>query len=312
MKSLNRKTGFIAKENRRSFYTFIALWIIGFALFQVIPIFWGFRVSLTNRMAFSLVIKNVGLKNYIRAFSDTKVMVSIAQTFYYSLANTFIQVVLGLFLALLLEKRMRGHSIFRVMFYLPYVIPIVATGWIFRIFLDKNVGTLNLILTNLGLIEQKISWLGSYPLLSVLSANFWRVGWSLLIFLGGLSTIPHDLYDSAEVDGANYLKRVRIITIPFLSPFIAFQLVISFIYGMQMFIMPFILNPTPMRGGQLTSFDPPQETFFILARGYSIIFNDSRLAYGFAVLWINFLIVLIFSLIYTRLIKRYTYSEIEG
>ncbi len=93
---------------------------------------------------------------------------------------------------------------------------------------------------------------------------------------------------------------------------VASAVVISFIYGMQMFIMPFILNPTPIRGGQLTNFDPTQATFFIRARGYSIIFNENRLAYGFAVLWINFLIVLVFSLIYTRLIKHYTYSEVEG
>jgi len=218
-------------------------------------------------------------------------------------------VVLGLFLALLLQKKIPMRGLFQVLYYLPYVIPIVATGWIFRIFLDRNIGFLNIMLDTLGLVPTKINWLGDHTMLSILASSFWRVGWSLLIFMGGLSTIPPDLYDSASVDGASYPQRLRIITLPFLSPFIAFQLVVSFIYGMQIFILPYLLNPTALLGDQITEFPPPAQTFFVLAKGYNIIFNHGRLAYGFALLWVTFLVVFALSLIFNYVARRATYSE---
>ena len=312
MKRLGKTGNWIQREKRQSFYIFMALWIIGFAVFQLIPILWGFNVSLTNRMAFSVTVKSVGFKNYLLALKDPTVYYAIYTTLLYAFLNTAIQVSLGLLLALLVDQKMKGQSFFRVMFYLPYVIPIVATGWIMRVFFDKNVGTLNLLLLNLGMIQNGISWMGEHGMFTILTAGFWRVGWSMLIFIGGLSTIPGDLYDAASVDGAGYLKRFKVVTLPFLSPFIAFQLVVSFIYGMQVFILPYILNPTAIRGAQVTLQTPPRETFFILSKGYDLIFNRGRLAYGFAVLWITFIIVLIFSLIYTYLVKKATYSEMEN
>ncbi|TFG63041.1 MAG: sugar ABC transporter permease [Spirochaetales bacterium] len=312
MDKIKLSRDYILRDNRKSFYLFISFWIIGFAVFQLIPILWGFRVSLTNQMAFSVKPKFVGLENYVKVFQDGAVFYSIFTTLLYAVLNTVIQIFIGLILALLLEQKIKGQGFFRVVFYLPYVIPVVATGWIFRIFLDKNIGFLNILLTNLNLMGNKINWLGEHAMFSNLAASFWRVGWSLLIFIGGLSTIPDELYDAANVDGVRFLQRIRIITIPFLSPFIAFQLVVSFIYGMQIFILPYILNPIPIRGGQVTWSVPPKQTFFILSKGYDLIFTKVRLAYGFAVLWITFIIVLIFSLIYSRLVKKATYSEMEN
>ncbi len=309
----NKKAGMLVeREKRKSFYLFMALWIVGFSVFQVIPILWGFKTSLTNQMAFSVKVKYVGFLNYIKILSDSSVFYSIYTTFLFSFLNTVIQVSLGFFLALLVNKRSKGQSFFRVMYYLPYVIPVVATGWILRVFFDKNIGTFNILLSSLHLIDHNISWLGDHPLFTVLTAGFWRVGWSLLIFLGGLSTIPQDLYDAADVDGAGYFRKMGIITLPMLSPFIAFQSIVSFIYGMQEFILPYILNPTAIRGAQVTMQVPPKETFFILAKGYDLIFNKGRLAYGFAVLWVTFLIIFIMSLIYAYIEKKTTYSEMDN
>jgi multiple sugar transport system permease protein len=189
---------------------------------------------------------------------------------------------------------------------------VVATGWILRVFFDKNVGTLNIVLMNLGLIKSNISWLGDHSLFTVLAAGFWRVGWSMLIFLGGLATVPEELYDAADVDGAGAPRKLAIITLPLLSPFIAFQCVVSFIYGMQEFILPYLLNPTAIRGGQVTMENPPRSTFFILAKGYDLIFNKGRLAYGFAVLWVTFILILVMSLIYAYIAKKSSYSEMDA
>jgi multiple sugar transport system permease protein len=309
----NKKIGMIVeREKRKSFYLFMALWIAGFSVFQLVPILWGFKTSLTNQMAFSVKVKYVGFANYAKILADSSVFFSIYTTFLYAFLNTVIQVALGLALALLVNTKMRGQSFFRVMYYLPYVIPAVATGWILRVFFDKNIGTLNVLLSILGMGKGNINWLGNFSLFTILAAGFWRVGWSMLIFIGGHSTIPEDLYDAADVDGAGYLAKMRIITLPLLSPFIAFQFVVSFIYGMQEFILPYILNPTAIRGGQVTAEVPPKETFFILAKGYDLIFNKGRLAYGFAVLWVTFLIILVMSLVYARIAKKSTYSEMEN
>lgn len=301
----------LERERRKSFYLFMSLWIFGFTVFEVIPVLWGFKVSLTNQMAFSVNVKFVGLRNYAKAFADATVFYSILTTFLFALLNTVIQVALGFALALLVNGNVRGKGLFRLFYYLPYVIPVVAAGWILRVFFDKNIGTLNLLLRSLGVITENISWLGDYGMCTVIAAGFWRVGWSMLIFLGGLATIPLELYDAADVDGAGPARKLGIITLPLLSPFIAFQCIVSFIYGMQEFILPYILNPTAIRGGQITMESPPKETFFILAKGYDLIFNKGRLAYGFSVLWISFIIMLAMSIAYARLEKRSTYSEMD-
>ncbi|MCP4403222.1 MAG: sugar ABC transporter permease [bacterium] len=305
------RKNYLGREKRISFYSFISFWLIGFLVFQIIPIMWGFKVSLTNQMAFTVNLKYVGLKNYIKLFGDASFWYSLYTTFIYSILNSVLQVCIGLFLALLLEKNMRGKSFFQVVFYLPYIIPIVATGWIFRLFLDKNIGTLNLLLDSLPISLERVNWMGTFPLFAILLANFWRVGWSLLIFVGGLSTIPQELYDAASVDGCRRLTMIRVITLPFLSPFIAFQLIVSFIYSYQVFVLPYLLNPTPIRGAQLTTPTLPKETFFILAKGYSTVFDKGRLAYGFSMLWITFLFILVFSLIFMKILNKVTYSEVE-
>lgn len=301
------------RERRKTFYYFLSLWIIGFIVFQIIPILWGFKVSLTNQMAFTINLKFVGLKNYIKLMMDMSFWYSIYATFVYSILNSILQVGLGLFLALILEKSIRGKSLFQLAFFLPYIIPIVAAGWVFRVFLDKNIGMLNTILEYLNFSAEGIHWLGEYPLSSILATNIWRVGWSLLIFIGGLSTIPQDLYDAAKVDGCKPLTMIRVITLPFLSPFIVFQLIVSFIYGFQEFILPYLLNPYPIRGAQLTmqgdNISP--SIYVILTKGYDTVFVKNRLAYGFAMLWVTFILILLFSLIFMKILKKYTYTEIE-
>jgi multiple sugar transport system permease protein len=263
-------------------------------------------------MAFTVNVKYVGWANYKKLFMDASFWYSLYTTFIYSILNSVLQVCLGLFLALLLEKNMRGRSFFQVAFYLPYIIPVVATGWIFRLFLDKNIGTLNLLLDALPISLERVNWMGTFPLFAILLANFWRVGWSLLIFMGGLATIPQELYDAADVDGCGRFNMIRVITLPFLSPFIVFQLIVSFIYSYQVFVLPYLLNPNPIRGAQLTQqANLPKETFFILAKGYSTVFNKGRLAYGFAMLWITFLFILVFSLFFMKILNRATYSEVE-
>ncbi len=298
-------------EQRTSFYLFLLPWIVGFLLFQLIPIGWGFWTSLTNRMAFSTSIKFIGLANYVKAVQDPEMMYSFVTTFLYALLHTTLAILTGLIAALLLEREMPGRSAFRTILYFPYMIPLIAVGWIFRLFLDRDTGFFNIFLLKLHLAPSAVAWLATYPLGSIVSLAIWQAGWSLIIFLGGLSTIPGELYEASTMDGANYPRRFFHVALPLLSPFIFFQFVSSMIYAMQTFIQSFILNPRPLRGEMLFMTPPPRETFFVMARGFFEVTGKNRFAYGLALLWMLFLVVLLITIIFIRLGGFVVYTEAE-
>ena len=301
----------ISRQRRVSFYVFISPWIFGFLLFQIMPIIWGFSISLTNRMAFTVVKKFIGLDNYVNLLADPEIRYSFLTTLIYTVSSTTLAVITGLIIALLLEKEVPGRGIFRTVLYFPYMIPLIAVGWIFKIFLDRDTGFFNIFLSKLGLISTKIAWLSDFSRGSVVSLSIWMSGWSMIIFLGGLSTIPNELYEVARIDGAGYLRRLRAITLPLLSPFAFFQFVTSCIYSMQKFIEPYILNPRQQRGGEITTMIPPRETFFTMARAYDIVFLKNRFAQGIALLWILFAAILIITIVFIRLGGFVVYSEAE-
>jgi len=298
-------------ERRSSFYIFLAPWIIGFLLFQLLPIGWGFWTSLTNRMAFSTNIKFIGLANYLKLIKDSEVLYSFETTFLYALLHTCLAIIMGLFVALLLEREVPGRGVFRTILYFPYMIPVIAVGWIFRIFLDRDTGFFNIVLLKLHLVPSAVAWLADFPLGSIVSLALWQSGWSMIIFLGGLSTIPIELTEVATIDGANYARRFRHITLPLLSPFILFQFVSSMIYAMQTFIQSFILNPRPLRGELLFASPPPRETFFVMARGFFEVTGKSRFAYGLALLWMLFVVVLLITIVFIRVGGFVVYTEVE-
>ena len=305
------RMGRIKAENRRSFYVFLAPWIAGFLAFQLAPIGWGLITSLTNRMAFSQTWKFIGLKNYLTVLADTDVRYAFGTTFLYALLHTSLAILTGLVIALLLERRVPGRGVFRTILYFPYMLPLVAVGWIFKIFLDRDTGFLNEVLVRLGVIKESIAWLQRYPLQSILSLAFWQSGWSLVIFLGGLATVPNELYEAATIDGAGYGRRLRHIMLPLLSPFILFQFVASMIYAMQTFIQPYLMNWKPRRGENLFNQTPPRETFFVMAQAYQQIIEKHRFAYGIAMLWSLFLVVLVITIIFIRLGGFVVYTEVE-
>jgi multiple sugar transport system permease protein len=301
----------ISRDHRVSFYVFISPWVIGFLLFEIVPIVWGFSVSLTNQMAFSLNKQFIGLKNYATLLADPEIRYSFLTTFIYTISSTALAVLTGLVIALLLEREVIGRGVFRTILYFPYMIPLIAVGWIFKIFLDRDTGFFNIVLSRLGLISANIAWLADFPRGSVVSLSIWMSGWSMIIFLGGLSTVPSELYEVATIDGAGYLRRLQSITLPLLSPFIFFQFVTSSIYSMQKFIEPYILNPRQQRGGQIASIPPPRETFFVMTKAYDIVFARSRYAYGLALLWLLFAIILIITVVFIKLGGFFVYMEAE-
>jgi multiple sugar transport system permease protein len=301
----------LERHKRVSFYLFLAPWIFGFLFMQVTPIVWGFFISLTNRSAFPIAVRFTGLKNYLELFRDKAVLGSYWVSFVYTVANTLIGVITGFLFALMLDRNLPGRGFFRTVLYFPYMIPMVAVGWIFRIFLERDTGFLNIVLMRLGILESGIPFIQQSPMGSILILSFWQAGWSMIIFLGALSTVPRELYEVATIDGAGYGRRVRHIMLPLISPFIFFQLVMSFIYAMQAFIQPYILNPRPIRGNWLMTNTPPEETFFVMSRAYYIITFQNKFAYGLAMLWVLFAVVLILTILFVKFGGFWVYTEAE-
>jgi len=301
----------LERHKRTSFYLFLLPWIIGFLFMQVTPIIWGFLISLTNRSAFPIAVRFVGLKNYLELFRDKAVLGSYWVSFVYTIANTLIGVITGFLFALMLDRNLPGRGFFRTILYFPYMIPMVAVGWIFRIFLERDTGFLNIVLMRLGILESGIPFIQQSPMGSILILSFWQAGWSMIIFLGALSTVPRELYEVATIDGAGYGRRVRHIMLPLISPFIFFQLVMSFIYAMQAFIQPYILNPRPIRGNWLMTNTPPEETFFVMSRAYYIITSQNKFSYGLAMLWVLFAVVLLGTILFVKFGGFWVYTEAE-
>ena len=311
MAGTRRIVSTLERHKRVSFYIFLLPWIFGFLFLQVVPIAWGFIISLTNRSAFPVAIKFVGLKNYLTLFQDTEVLSSYWVSFVYTIFNTLIGVVTGFILALLLDRELPGRGFFRTILYFPYMIPLVAVGWIFRIFLEKDTGFLNILLVRLGILGSGVPWMQQSPMGSILLLSFWQAGWSMIIFLGALSTVPKELYEVATIDGAGYGRRVRYIMLPLISPFIFFQLVMSFIYAMQAFIQPYIMNPRVIRGNWVMQNPPPDDIFFVMSRAYYIISGQHKFAYGMAMLWVLFAVVLILTILFVKFGGFWVYTEAD-
>jgi multiple sugar transport system permease protein len=301
----------VEKQKRISFYIFIAPWLIGFLLIQLTPIVWGFIISLTNRTAFPVAVKFLGFANYLKALKDSEILGSFRVSLIYTMGNTGIAVLGGFLFALLLEKPLPGRGFFRTILYFPYMIPVIASGWIFRQFLERDTGLLNIVLSRFGVPHADIAWIQSFPMGSILMMSLWQAGWSMIIFLGALGTVPKELYEVATIDGAGYFKRVRHIMLPLISPFIFFQLVMSTIYGMQAFLQPYLLNPRPFRGNWVMTNNPPDETFLMMSRSYYIIIGQRKFAYGLAMLWILFFAILILTLLFVQVSKFWVYSETD-
>ena len=141
--------------------------------------------------------------------------------------------------------------------------------------------------------------------------GLWGIGQQMVTFLAGLQGIPQEMYEAASIDGANSWRRFWAITLPLISPFIFFQLVVSFIYAMQVFIQVYILNPRQIRGQFLFMNQPPPDTFFVMARGFFSVISQKRFSYGLAMLWLLFAFVLIVTILFVKFGGFWVYTEVE-
>ena len=281
-------------------YLFVAPFVIVFLIFNLYPVLRTLYLSFTDYQGFGDPVF-VGLQNYERVLTD--------KFFWRDLWNTIkiwgVNIVLQLGLAFLLtiifsdiKYKVRGLSIYRALFYLPNLIAATSVAFLFKTLLDWKYGTINQILTGAGIMGSPVDWLGSTAtapyVISVIGAWMW-FGNSFIMLMAGVQGISKEYYEAAAIDGAGRWKVFTKITLPLLKPILLYVSITSFIGGLQLFDVPFL-----MCGG--TNGNPSGTTQTMVMYLYRFGFENNQVGYAAAIAYTIFIMILIVSIIQLKVL----------
>ncbi len=307
-------------ERRRlgSGLVFISPWLIGFTVFLLIPVCLSFYYSFCD---YSLLQTPafIGLDNYRELLGDPVFWQSLRNTGVYASLALPAGMLVSLGLALLLNQKVVGQSIFRTLIFLPSLVPTVASAMLWLWLFNAKLGLINTLLdmppfaatiqginvalgaVHLPQIQTPISWLTdpAWALPALAFMSLWGVGQTVVIYLAGLQDVPGELIESAELDGANAWQRLWNVTLPMLSPVIFFNMIMAIIGALQEFSIPYI-----MTGG-----GPARATYFFTMYLYDNAFTYLKMGYASAMAWIQLLIVLLLTGLSFWLSKRWVHYQ---
>ena len=292
----------LTRQDRKQLGTglaFISPWIVGFLVLIVYPIFISMYYSFTDFALFHTP-NWVGLQNYIELFTkDDKFFLSLYNTVFFFLLAMPASVIAALALAILLNNHLAGRTFFRSLFFLPTIVPAVASAAVWMWILNPQWGLLNLSLRMVGVHGPP--WLSSpdWAKPSLVLVALWGIGSEVIIYLAALQEIPRDYYEAALVDGASSTQRTVFITLPLITPVIFFHLVNGTIWAFQYFTEAFI-----MTGG-----GPGNATLFYSLYLYRNAFTNVKMGYASAQAWILFVVVMLATLVIIRSSKGWVYYE---
>ncbi|MBA2247011.1 MAG: sugar ABC transporter permease [Chloroflexia bacterium] len=289
----------VLRDMRRQWtaYLFLAPVLLLFSVFTVFSVGYAFYLSFHQWNILEPAKPFVGLDNYTRLLEDGRFHEAILNTIYYTAVSVPVTIGLGLAVALLLNNKIRARGIFRTMFYLPVVTPLVIASIIWKWVYNGDYGLANYYLLQLNIIDEPLLWLADKNLAmpSVILTSVWKgVGFAMVVYLAGLQSIPEDYYDAAKIDGATGWRRLRDITIPLLSSTTLFLLVISILGSFQVFTQIFIMT----NGG------PLGRTRTIVWYIYTTAFKDFNMGYAAAMAFALFAMMLGFTMLQFRFLRR--------
>ncbi|MHB0856100.1 MAG: carbohydrate ABC transporter permease [Anaerolineae bacterium] len=293
----------------RDGYVFIMPWLLGFFVFTAGPFFAGLYYSMTEFDALTPP-RWLGLRNYINVFSDPLAKLAVSNTFYYVGLAVIPGVIASLLLALLLNQKVKGIALFRTLFYIPSIVPAVASIALFRYILHDRFGLLNEALYQIFNIAGP-RWLTSpdWSKPSLVLWSLWGTGGSMIIYLAGLQSIPESLYEAASIDGAGTLRRFFNITLPMLSPTLFFVLTMGIIGSFQIFTPVFLLGG--VNYGQASA-GPMNSLLFWVVYIYNQAFFYFRMGYGSALSWLLFVVLVVLTVFQFRMSRHWVYYEGEA
>lgn len=284
---------------------FVMPWIIGFLLFSLYPIVMSAYYSFTD---FSAIRdpRWVGLKNYISLFSDPVFYKSLGNTIFFVVVSVPATIMLALVTAMLLNLKIKGKAFFRSVFFLPSILPLVASTMVWIWILDPMNGFLNRFLRIFGI--PTVNWLGNpaFTRWSVVLIALWGVGTMMVIFLAAIQDVPGELYEAAEMDGASRIKRFFSITIPGISHVLLYQIILAIINGFQYFTQVYVVITAQAGNLMQNAYGGPQDSLLMYPLYlYYNAFSFLKMGRASAMAWILFVIVGALTLLLTKTSKKW-------
>lgn len=262
--------------------TWVSPWLLGFGLFMLLPIALSAWYSLTDYSLLDRPIY-VGLENYRELLHDSVAHAALKNSAIFTFATVGIGTLLSLALALLLEQKLPGSEFVRAIVFLPTLVPVIAAALLWMWALNTETGSVNTLLRTLHLPTP--DWLGTPTgaMASIVLVSLWGIGTFVVTYAAAIRGVPQSLYEAACIDGAGPIRRLTTITLPIISPTLAFNIVMSIIWSLQAFAVPLVMT----RGG------PANATTTFALYVYQNAFVFGRMGYACALAWVQFLFTLV-------------------
>lgn len=276
-------------------WLFILPAILGMLIFIIIPVFCSFSLSfakwdLLNSISF------VGFDNYREIFREGLFWKILINTIIFALSTSVFGVIIPLILASILNTRIRGSEFFKSAYFLPYITPMIVIGVVWGWIFDPNIGFLNQFL------HLNINWLydSKYAMPAIIIVSVWKlIGYNMILFLSGFSSISQEIFEAAMVDGATHLKRFFYVTVPLLSPTIFFVIIVTAISSFQVFDLIYLMT----EGG------PFDSTNVLVYSIYKNAFEYFNIGKASAIAYVLFVIILVLTLVQWHYRKKLVYNE---
>lgn len=270
-------------------WLFILPTMTGLMILNIIPIFQTIYQSFFKTGAFGRGNIFVGLTNYKRLISDGAVWQALLNTIKYAIAEVPISIAIALVIAVLLNAKMQGRSIYRAIYFLPMVVAPAAVSMVWKWLFNTEFGLLNHLLESIGL--KPVAWISNpaIAIYSIAAVGIWSViGYNMVLFLAGLQEIPRDYYEAAQIDGANSVQQFFKITVPLISPTMFFVVVTRIIASMQIFDSIFMMIDT--------SSPALRKTQSLVYLFYRYAFVENNKGYGAAIVTLLLGVIMIITI----------------
>ena len=287
----------INKNDGLTALIFILPAVLGTLIFIVIPVFFSFSLSFVDWDLLS-PMKFVGLSNFKDVLTDSTFVQVLINTFVFAIASSVFAVIIPLVLACILNTKIRGSNFYKTAYFLPFITPMIVIAIVWQWVFDPNIGLLNQIL------HTHIKWLYDvrFALPALIAVSVWKlIGYNMIIFLSGLSTINQEVLEAAKIDGANSWQVFKNVTVPLLSPTIFFVIVITSISSFQVFDLIYVMT----QGG------PDNSTMVLVYSIYKYAFEYFDVGKASAIAYILFAIIFVLVLCQWKLRKKMVYNEVE-
>jgi ABC-type sugar transport system permease subunit len=286
----------VVRERRLWTVAFLFIPLLIYTLVVIVPLITSFYYSFTDYNGFNPNFDWVGFKNYLRITTDPTFFNAIKNTGIWMIAAIVVPSGSGLAIALVLQRRIFGANFFKSLFYLPICLSLAVTGQVWIWIFHPDWGLLNLVLNSLHLSNLTDAWLADpkTALLAVIAAWCWQqVGLAMVIFLAGLTSIPSELTEAAEIDGASYWQSLRYVIIPLLSPATVVVVALAIINSLKSFDVVYIMT----RGGPFHTSDT------LAMMMYNESFQKYYIGYGSAISVVLFVIAMVVIVVYFRQVR---------